>query len=138
MKQVYLTADNIYSPLGKTSRENISALKSGRSGIRLHEDLVTGKSFYASLLAQEDKSASGSLSPFEQIILASVSETLASAPAAVDLTHPRTGFILSSTKGNVSLIETDAESPASLIGLPGSAARIAAALGITASPVVVS
>ncbi len=138
MKQVYLTADNIYSPLGKTSRENISALKSGRSGIRLHEDMVTGKNFYASLLMQEDKMGTGSLTPFEQIIVASVTETLNSAPVAIDLTHPRTGFILSSTKGNVSLIETDAESPAGLIGLPGSAARIAAALGITASPVVVS
>ncbi len=138
MKHVYLTADNIYSPLGKTTSENISALRSGVSGIRLQEDLLSGKNFYASLLNTEDKNGSGSLTPFEQIVVSSVAETLASAPGTVDLSHPRTGFILSSTKGNVSLIETDAETSPELIALPGSAARIAAALGISATPVVVS
>ena len=49
MRNVYVVADNIYSPLGRNTRANIEALKQGKSGIRLHTGNLSPDPFYASL-----------------------------------------------------------------------------------------
>jgi 3-oxoacyl-[acyl-carrier-protein] synthase-1 len=135
MSKVSVVADNIFSPLGKNTRENLDALKQGRSGIDLHE--TGGNPFYASLLAEEDKAGDDALSPFERISLLSAAEALRDQD--IDPAHPRTGFILSSTKGNISLIEREMHIlPEQRIGLGSSASRIAGRLGIKNEPVVVS
>jgi 3-oxoacyl-[acyl-carrier-protein] synthase-1 len=136
MRKVFVLADNIFSPLGKNTAENIAALKRGDSGIRLQQSPVSETPFYASLFAPDAKSGDPGLSGFENIIVSSVTNALSNGDA--DPASPRTGFILSSTKGNIGLIEQDPTLPESRIGLSGSAERIARRLGIRNEPVVVS
>jgi 3-oxoacyl-[acyl-carrier-protein] synthase-1 len=138
MRKVYVVADNIFSPLGKDTSTNLSALKKRQSGIGLHHSGIWEKPFYASLFPPESKNGDSALTPFENIIIASVKDTLKNQEP--DLADPRTGFILSSTKGNISLIENEQMNPdlEHRVGLSTSAERITKSLGIVCEPVVVS
>lgn len=137
MRKVFVVADNIFSALGKDTSTNLSALKDGDSGIRLHDDPISATPFYASLLPADFKSGNPQLTPFENIIFASVRDALKSQP--VDLLDPRTGFILSTTKGNIGLIENDpGAAPDERIGLTTSAEKITGELGMQNEPIVVS
>jgi 3-oxoacyl-[acyl-carrier-protein] synthase-1 len=138
MRTVYILADNIYSPLGKNTRTNIDALKEGKSGIQEHASGLSPASFYASLLTPQDKTASDSMTAFEHIITASAWDAINNA--RLDPTDPKTGFILSSTKGNISLLENlpDDVFPKKRISLNTSADIIANHLGFVSEPIVVS
>jgi 3-oxoacyl-[acyl-carrier-protein] synthase-1 len=47
---VYAVADNITSPIGQTTLENLDALKQNRSGVQTHTDLkISPEPFFASL-----------------------------------------------------------------------------------------
>lgn len=138
MRKVFVVADNIFSPLGKDTSTNLSALKQRHSGIRLHHSVISEEPFYASLFLEESKTGNHDLTAFENIIIASVKDALKNQE--MDLSDPRTGFILSSTKGNISLIENVAMD-ANLeyrVGLSNSAERIGKRLGILSEPIVVS
>ena len=51
MKDVFIVADNIISPLGVTTEENFTSLKKGLSGIKQqHSPALADDPFYASLL----------------------------------------------------------------------------------------
>jgi 3-oxoacyl-[acyl-carrier-protein] synthase I len=140
MRNVYVVSDNIFSPLGKNTAANMEALKSGQSGIQKHNEDIDPEPFFASLFSPSEKTGSLTLTAFEQVVLNSARDALKNAP--VDLRNPdsKTGFILSSTKGNISLIE-DLKSeniPEDRISLNTSAALIAANLGLVTEPLVVS
>src|ERR1700759_3306217 len=137
MRNVYVVADNIYSPLGKDTRTNVEALKQGKSGIRLHTSLFSSDPFYASLFDTSDKTESGSKTYFEQIVLASASDAIKKAD--IETSDIRTGFILSSTKGNISLIENGkGESDTDKrIALHSSASIVASELGFHSEPLIV-
>ncbi|HVY76736.1 MAG TPA: beta-ketoacyl-[acyl-carrier-protein] synthase family protein [Puia sp.] len=136
MRAVYVVADNIFSPIGKDTRSNIAALKSGRTGIKLHEPSPAAP-FYASLFEPDDVVPYPGLSRFEQILFYSAQDAL--KIYSPDLNSPRTGLIISSTKGNISLTENVSTTPTEEeIGLPGSAERVAEKLGIKQEPIVVS
>jgi 3-oxoacyl-[acyl-carrier-protein] synthase-1 len=111
MKVVYKIADNIISSLGITTAENMAAINLGQSGILLNvNEYKIPEPFYASVLnferldsvfrtfASEDRYTN-----FERMLISSVHE--ASAHANVDLTSPETLFVISTTKGNVALLE---------------------------------
>ncbi|HCL82650.1 MAG TPA: beta-ketoacyl synthase [Chitinophagaceae bacterium] len=138
MRKVYVVADNIFSPLGKNTRTNMDRLKQGVSGILQHRSGLSPDPFYAALFSPSDKPADPSLTPFEYIVLASAREALQNA--GLDPADQKTGFILSSTKGNISLIEDlPGESfPENRVSLNTSADIIAGRLGIITEPLVVS
>ncbi len=138
MRKVFVVADNIISPLGKDTSGNLSSLKNRQSGIRLQPAGISDKPFYASILDPGSKTGPPSFTAFENIILASVKD--AAKKREADFSDPRTGFILSSTKGNISLIEKEPVNAgtATRVGLSESARRIAEYLGIVSEPVVVS
>jgi len=138
MRNVYIVSDNIFSPLGKNTKMNMDALKQGRSGIHKHEEDFSAESFYAALFSAEDKTGDESKTAFEQIIYRSAREAL--QQLAIDLSDTKTGFILSSTKGNISLLENAATEgySESRISLYTSADIIAKSLGIRTEPLVVS
>jgi 3-oxoacyl-[acyl-carrier-protein] synthase I len=140
MRNVYVVSDNIFSPLGKNTAANMEALKSGRSGIQQHNEDIDPETFFASLFSPSEKTGSLTLSAFEQVVLNSARDAIKNAP--VDLKNPdsKTGFILSSTKGNISLIEDlkGDDIPEDRISLNTSAALIAANLGLVTEPLVVS
>ena len=138
MRNVYVVSDNIYSPLGRNTRENIEALKQGRSGIQLHNGNLSSDPYYASLFDSTLKIEDDSKTFFEQIVLASALDAI--QKAGIQPSDKRTGFILSSTKGNISLIEnvTNESYPVKKIALHTSASVIANELGFNSEPLVVS
>ncbi|MGN6492954.1 MAG: beta-ketoacyl-[acyl-carrier-protein] synthase family protein [Agriterribacter sp.] len=110
MKPVYIIADNITSPIASTSEENFTLLQENVSGIKLqHNPAFSPEPFYASLfndrLSFNNAAAdSNQYTTFEQLLIASVYNALQSSGIAV--TDDRTILIVSSTKGNISLLET--------------------------------
>lgn len=105
-------ADNIISPLGFTTSENYQAVKEGRTGLRRYEHFDDiPEPFTASLI---DSSALDrrihecglclqSYTRFERMIILSVWQALQSTD--IDASSPRVLFLLSTTKGNVSLLD---------------------------------
>jgi 3-oxoacyl-[acyl-carrier-protein] synthase I len=140
MRNVYVVSDNIFSPLGKNTAANMEALRSGRSGIQLHEADINPEPFFASLFSPSEKTNNSSLTAFEQVVLFSAQDALKNAPLNLRDPDSKTGFILSSTKGNISLIEhvKDDNIPEDRISLNTSAALIAEKLGLVTEPLVVS
>src|SRR5882724_7949049 len=114
MREVFVVSDNISSPLGFTTAENFAQLKKGSSGIRKHElPAMSEKPFYASLFANDEDlpgKNTDSFTRFERMIIASVSNAL--QETSLDATGKDTVFILSSTKGNISLLETETQTDA--------------------------
>lgn len=138
MRNVYMVADNIFSPLGKNTSVNMEALKKGRTGIRQHLSEISAHPFYASLLTPEEKKGNHSISAFERIIIDSAMDAI--QQTSLDPADKKNAFILSSTKGNISLIEKlqDETFPADRLSLNSSATIISKKLGFTSDPLVVS
>ncbi|MEP7144429.1 MAG: beta-ketoacyl synthase N-terminal-like domain-containing protein [Ferruginibacter sp.] len=142
MKDVFIVADNIISPLGATTDENFSLLTKGTSGIQLqHDPGLSDHSFYASLLNDTNDGLADKDSyytKFEQLLIASVSNALQNA--GVDITSKKTILIISSTKGNISLIENTILTPSlqKRVALHTSADLVAEYFHCTNKPVVVS
>jgi 3-oxoacyl-[acyl-carrier-protein] synthase-1 len=141
MREVFVVSDNILSPLGFTADENFAQLKKGMSGIRRHElPSMSESPFYASLFAEDDLPAkdTDSLTRFEKAVIASVSDAL--KQTSLDITGMDTVFILSSTKGNISLLETASQNEQlkEKISLHHSASLIAAHFHFANLPIVIS
>ena len=104
-------ADNIISPMGMTSEENYEAVKAGRSALHRYEDLWNlPEAFTASLMDRETVEDAFAALPvekeytfFEKIVLLSVSRAV--ERAGIDPSSERVLFILSTTKGNVFLLD---------------------------------
>ena len=134
---VYKVADNILSPLGATTAENYQAVKAGRSALMRHDQRwsLPDKVLTASLFSkeQEQQILISGLSRFESMVVTSVREAL--SQTTFDVSQPNVILIISTTKGDVELLE---ESPDSSILSPAdSAQRIAKTLGFTTGPIVV-
>src|SRR6267154_613983 len=114
MSAVFVASHNIISPLGSTTAENFSRLAEGISGIRQHDDTkMSDQPFFASLfddireLLKESRPVP--YTRFEQLLIASMSDAL--LDSGIDMRDQRTGLVISSTKGNVSLLESGTDDP---------------------------
>jgi len=113
VRDVYLSADNIITPLGFTTEENAGNMLEGRSGIRQVEDNeLSPAPFHASMLDKKilyEKFSSfedpGKYTRFEQLAICSIKDAISGTD--LDLSGSRTIFILSTTKGNIDLLEAD-------------------------------
>ena len=130
-------ADNIISPLSSFFKGNFRPVREGLSSLRRYDNhWGLPEPFVGSLF--EDIALEEECTPFESLAIQSVRRAV--AQSSVDLSSPRTMLILSTTKGNISLLD-DCEMPhipreRVLLGV--AAQRIADVLGITTSPLVVS
>ena len=107
MKNVFICSDNIVSPLGFTSDENFGQLSKLNSGIRKHENaFMSEQPFYASLFNDNENfiKEKKNYTKFEQLLIASIADAL--KESKVSATDKKTILIISSTKGNISLLET--------------------------------
>jgi 3-oxoacyl-[acyl-carrier-protein] synthase-1 len=140
MRDVYIVSDNILSPVGNTSDANFKNLCKGISGITLQNDTkLSAQPVYASLFDEQSFSDTGnSYTKFENLLLASVDDALKNT--AVKANDLRTVFILSSTKGNISLIESDKEAKnfKERVSLGYSANIVAKNFNFISEPIVVS
>jgi len=141
MSDVYIVSDNILSPIGLTTSENFGQLKKSVSGIQKHYDAsLSDQPFYAALFDQSGfiKDSDHKYTRFEQLLMASISDALQNN--TVDAGDKKTVLIISSTKGNISLLETEISNPAlqKRIAMPASAKLVAAYFGFVNQPIVVS
>lgn len=137
VKPVYIVSDNITSPLGNTSEENFKQVKAGATGIRfINNPVLSPEPFYASVFNAVPNT--GTYTRFEHYCIESIKDALAST--SVSLQSPDTVFILSTTKGNIELIESQpySEELKERVSLFGTAKKIAAHFGATNKPLVVS
>ena len=131
-----IVADNIISPLGFTTEENLDAIMSGSSSL-YHYDRMEGIPFpfTASLFSGEQK---GNLliegyTFFESLAIQSIRYALHDISIPLD---ERVILIISSTKLNIDLLSEDGNEDNVIC--PGIAAfKIAQAIGVTTMPIVV-
>jgi len=132
-------ADNIYSPLGFTTDENYAAVREGRSMLRSYPEgtMNVPEAFTASLFDWNKVEQMEGYTRFERIVIQSISRAL--ALTELDVHSPRLLFILSTTKGNVELLESSQPKTLRERVLPGMAAQtIADFFGFSNQPLVVS
>ncbi len=140
----FIVADNIISPLGFTTAENISAVLDGHSALSPHpaKESGVGEDYTASVLSERQRTellgmfTACNLSPFECKVTASAKKALSQLPGTLINTN-RTVFILSTTKGNVENLRTEDDNDKGSALLARAAEKIAASLGIDTKPVVV-
>jgi len=129
MKDVFIVSDNIISPLGTTTKQNFSRLLDGASGVQQQNNTtIAAETFYASLFAGTgtwQSSPNAAASKFEQLLIASISNALEGT--VIQLSDAKTILIISSTKGNISLVENTPLTPAlqTRVAMHTSAAMVA-------------
>jgi len=139
MTEVFIASDNIVSPLGSTTAENFRQLKENLSGIKQHNTSFSPQPFYASLFEENSVyNATGNYTKYEQLLIASISNAINNIE--IDVKSEKTVLIISSTKGNISLLETETynDNLKQRISLYNSAKLIADFFGFVHKPVVVS
>lgn len=131
-------ADNIYSPLGFTTAENYANVKAGRSCLRRYEGVMgLPDPFTASLFDWQQVELLDGYTRFETVAIQSAGRALAQAD--VDVTSPGVLFVISTTKGNVELLDEPTGSfPEDRVHLGAAASRISSYFGNPNHPLVVS
>jgi 3-oxoacyl-[acyl-carrier-protein] synthase-1 len=143
MTEIFISSDNIVSPLGKTSAENFSQLKKNVSGIKLHDNKnMSEQPFQAALFDDERyfsaNDTQNNYTKFEKLLITSIENALTNS--RIDATSDKTVLIISSTKGNISLLETEPASDSlnDRISLNTSAKLVADHFQFSNQPVIVS
>lgn len=136
---VFIVADNIYSPLGKATAENFLQLKNGVSSVKLHSgDNLSSTPFYASLFQDNQQFNLTGYTKFEQLLIASIGNAITGS--GIDIKNKDTVLIISSTKGNISLLETGKDSPElhKRVAMTTSVKLVADYFGFQNQPIVIS
>ncbi len=143
MKDVFLISDNILSPIGLTTGDNFVQLKELVSGVKKQCNTSFSEDpFYASLFNDINfhfkESINQAYTKFEKTLIASISDAL--QKSSIDTADKKCIFILSSTKGNISLLETEAYNKdlENRISLSTSAKLVADHFHFTNKPIVIS
>jgi len=138
---VFIVADNVLSPLGKTTGENFSRLKQNISAVKQHRNPdLSSNPFYASLFNDHESFIKNGerYTRFEQLLIASIRDAI--RDSGIDTRDKKTVLIISSTKGNISLLETETINPdlKNRIALSTSAKLISEYFGFINRPVIIS
>lgn len=138
-KEVYITDYNCVTPLGFSVDSNWSALLEGKSGVGLHKVIENQDAFYASMIDSEKLDGeftkhfeNKGFTRLEKMLLLSL-KPLVDKHSITE----NTAFILSTTKGNISLLKNQAELPEGVY-LSTLAQKIADFFGFKTQPIVVS
>lgn len=138
-REVFVVADNVFTPLGKTTAENFQNLLQGKSAVKQHQNpAISQQAFYAALFDEQTFPRDDQYTKFEQLLISSITDAV--QQSELDVSDEKTVFILSSTKGNISLLETESNSDRLIdrISLSSSAKLIAKHFGFANEPVVIS
>jgi 3-oxoacyl-[acyl-carrier-protein] synthase-1 len=143
MKEVFIISDNILSPLGNTTAQNFSKLTADISGVKQHNNIsIADEPFYASLFDSGmyfiEEGNKYNYTKFERLLIASIQEALQNSN--VNPADKKTLLIISTTKGNISLLETEQYNEAlqKRIALHASANLIADYFGFINQPLIIS
>lgn len=141
-KEIYITDYNCVTPLGFDAESNWNALLAGKSGVALHQIIENQDPFYASCIDSEklneafdtcfsEKNTPG-FTRLEKMLLLSLKPLIEEHNITGE-----TALILSTTKGNISLLKNQSELPQGVY-LSQLAQKIADFFGFTTQPIVVS
>ena len=143
MTEIFVSSDNIVSPIGLTTAENFEQLKQNNTGIKMHNDKVmSDQPFQAALFGNENfynnQQSKNNYTRFEKLLIASIADAL--AKSNIKATDKKTVLIISSTKGNISLLETEEVSNSlnKRISLNTSAKLVADYFQFVNQPIVIS
>lgn len=142
MRPIHLIDDELITPLGFTTAENLSALRSRRSGLKGYP-FPSGEGTFSAGTIEKDRliTAFGRLGDpsqytrLEQMLLLALSKLLSRHPR-LDLS--RTRLILATTKGNIELLQDLGGFPKKRLLLSELGKVIADFFGLKVPPVVVS
>lgn len=142
MTDVFVIADNIFSPLGPSAADNFEQLRQSVSGVKKQSDAnMSEQPFYAALFDKENgvegNAIQNGYTKFEKLLIASIAGALPDSDIAAD---EKTVLIISSTKGNISLLETETPGPAlhQRMALSTSARLVADHFHFVNPPIVIS
>ncbi len=142
--KIYVTADHIISPLGLDTDENVRAVMSGKTGIRtVDEQNIYPEPFCAALIDRQNVSGlldfkgSESYTFLEKLFIFSIGKVL---ERVGDFDRSRTILILSTTKGNIDLLDKNcvSEIPVQRVEIPTMARAVNDYFGFPHAPLVVS
>ncbi|WP_419869591.1 beta-ketoacyl synthase N-terminal-like domain-containing protein [Chryseobacterium sp. CT-SW4] len=138
-KDIYITDYNCVTPLGMNVSSNWMALLENRSGVALNSIGENQESFYVSMINNEElehefskKFNERGFTRLEKMLLLSL-QPLVSRHSVTD----QTAFILSTTKGNISLLKNQDSIPHGAY-LSALAHKIADFFGFKTQPIIVS
>lgn len=143
-KEIYITDYSCVTPLGFDVESNWNAILEGKSGVALHKVIENQDAFYASMIDSEklnkefitvfdsEITNSQEFTRLEKMLLLSLKPVIEKYSVTAN-----TAFILSTTKGNVSLLKNQTELPEGAY-LSKLAQKIADFFGFTTKPIVVS
>jgi len=138
-KEVYITDYNCVTPLGFDVSSNWNALLEGKSGVALHKIIENQEPFYASMIDSEKLNEefnkdfdNQNFTRLEKMFLLSLKPLVEKHQISDE-----TAFILSTTKGNISLLKNQKTLPESVF-LSSLAQKIADIFGFKTKPIVVS
>lgn len=143
MKEVFIASDNILSPIGVTSADNFSKLTHSISGIQKQDNpALSDIPFFASLFNNQDffsgNDGGRRYTKFEKLLISSINDAL--QRCNVEPADKKTVLIISSTKGNIGLLETGPYNEAlkNRISLTTSSRMVADHFTFFNKPVVIS
>lgn len=141
MKPLYLLDDCIISPLGFSTDENIQAIREGRSGLTLQNELLDHP-IYAGIILNSKLQAEfkkigdpEKFTKLEKVIILAIDGALKKNP---NVNLAEVALIISTTKGNIDLLKTPLNFPENRLKLSELGSVIADFFGIKGTPIVLS
>ncbi|AZA62121.1 beta-ketoacyl synthase N-terminal-like domain-containing protein [Chryseobacterium indoltheticum] len=141
-REIYITDYNCVTPLGFDVESNWKALLEGKSGVALHKVIDNHDAFFVSKIDSEkleiefkrffDSAQNDNFTRLEKMFLLSLKPLV----ERHNITE-QTAFILSTTKGNISLLKNKTDLPEGVY-LSNLAQKLANFFGFKTKPIVVS
>ncbi|SDD62985.1 3-oxoacyl-[acyl-carrier-protein] synthase-1 [Pricia antarctica] len=143
MNSTYLSQNNIISSLGFDSLSVVSHISDEVGGLRLiDEPKILDRPFYSSIISEEvlndafDRLPSKSpKTRLEKMLIVSLNTILKASELAL---NDRVGLLISTTKGNIDVLEKDTKFPKERAYLSALGAELQNYFGFTTQPIVVS
>lgn len=143
MSKVYLTYNNIISSLGFTTGKNIENISKGNSGIKMVNDkYLSQMSFYSSLVDDDQLDSAfrkfekeNDFTRLEKMMLLSLHDVIEQSNVKI---NDKTGLILSTTKGNVDVLNANSEFPKERAYLAELGKQVQEFFGFKNEPIVLS
>src|SRR5688500_4309623 len=101
--KVYLGASSIISPLGFGTPSNFEALVQDRIALKKHKFDFSDSDFFCSVIEESELGKDASLTHFEKMLVLVIDDVI--TQSSLDLSNEKTLLIISTTKGNVDLLE---------------------------------
>ena len=138
-KEIYITDYNCVTPMGFDVESNWKAILQGKSGVALHKVVDNHEAFFVSKIDSEkleekfnNNFNNKDFTRLEKMFLLSLKPLVERHPIS-----DQTAFILSTTKGNISLLKHESSLPEGVY-LSNLAQKLADFFGFKTKPIVVS